>query len=463
MSEVVAPYPYAPESSIQISRPHFSAFLQPDTNAGGTNVYQNNDREEYRRLHVPTATGPPDFKMTCCTENDGENLSVEAAEKFEFLNARKPYEMGIVDPVSGFLSPAGEVLLNTGKTIIQTMGKQKKEPHTTIPRNVNSIRDYQEAIDEIKREAFGKTDPVLYWNSRKVPDAIIRARLGGWTSTHDMRKKKTVPEIDQHKVEDIFPNKNFIVSRGERDALAKKFQWTSSTQSAYEEVHWDQKLVPRQHAPVTTFENGKPDPVVTTSAPPARPEIWQTAAGKAWDRLQERKTYFTKQPVEFKSPTKRGDQIPGYGGCLGGVNIEYMDDVIEKFEPFTHLRNDQPKIFETNYKPNIPGYTGNVHNFKTTQVSHYDNDGRPYTTYSAFYRKLPMIDQKFPDIPSLSGDFARIQTKVPPENPYNLIYKPTDPYVNHSLDQTAIKHAIVNPKKRNHQDYVELKKAVLHH
>ena len=49
-----------------------------------------------------------------------------------------------------------------------------------------------------------------------------------------------------------------------------------------------------------------------------------------------------------KSPTKRGDQIPGYGGCLGGVNIEYMDDVIEKFEPFTHLRNDQPKIFETN-------------------------------------------------------------------------------------------------------------------
>ena len=74
-----------------------------------------------------------------------------------------------------------------------------------------------------------------------------------------------------------------------------------------------------------------------------------------------------------------------------------------------------------------------------------------------------MIDQKFPVIPSLSGDFARIQTKVPPENPYNLVYKPTDPYVNHSLDQTIINHAIVNPKKRNHQDYVELKNAVLNH
>lgn len=72
-----------------------------------------------------------------------------------------------------------------------------------------------------------------------------------------------------------------------------------------------------------------------------------------------------------------------------------------------------------------------------------------------------MIDQKFPVIPSLSGDFARIQTKVPPENPYNLIYKPTDPYANHSLDQSN--HPIVNPKKRNHGDYVDLKNSILNH
>ena len=150
MAEVIAPHPYPLESSIQLSRPNFSTFLQPDTNAGGTNVYQNNDREEYRRLHVPTATGPPDFKMTCCTESDGEDLSAKAAENFEFLNARKPYEMGIVDPVSGFLSPAGEVLLNTGKTIMQTMGKQNKEPQTIIPKYVHSVRGYPEAIDEIK-------------------------------------------------------------------------------------------------------------------------------------------------------------------------------------------------------------------------------------------------------------------------------------------------------------------------
>ena len=66
-----------------------------------------------------------------------------------------------------------------------------------------------------------------------------------------------------------------------------------------------------------------------------------------------------------------------------------------------------------------------------------------------------MVDQNFPEIPSLSGDFARIQTKVPPENPYNQLYKPADPYANHSLDQTN--HPIVNPKTRNHGDYIQLK------
>lgn len=49
-----------------------------------------------------------------------------------------------------------------------------------------------------------------------------------------------------------------------------------------------------------------------------------------------------------KSPNKRGDQIPGYAGCLGGVNIEYMDDAIEKFEPFTHLRTEQPRATDPN-------------------------------------------------------------------------------------------------------------------
>ena len=39
-----------------------------------------------------------------------------------------------------------------------------------------------------------------------------------------------------------------------------------------------------------------------------------------------------------------------------------------------------------NSKPNIPGYTGHTHNFKTRSVSHYDTEGRPYTTTAAYHR-----------------------------------------------------------------------------
>jgi hypothetical protein len=39
----------------------------------------------------------------------------------------------------------------------------------------------------------------------------------------------------------------------------------------------------------------------------------------------------------------KADHLPGYCGSIGGVNIEYMDDVIEKFNPTTVLRTVQPK------------------------------------------------------------------------------------------------------------------------
>ena len=38
-------------------------------------------------------------------------------------------------------------------------------------------------------------------------------------------------------------------------------------------------------------------------------------------------------------------------------------------------------------KQNIPGYTGHIHNFKTTSVSHYDEQGRPCTTTAAFHKQ----------------------------------------------------------------------------
>jgi hypothetical protein len=69
----------------------------------------------------------------------------------------------------------------------------------------------------------------------------------------------------------------------------------------------------------------------------------KTVGGKAWDRVQERAPEFIKEKVSFTSRNKRSDQIPGYSGCLNGVDNEYMDDKLSKYEPFTITRTEQPK------------------------------------------------------------------------------------------------------------------------
>lgn len=144
MTQVVAQNPYTLESSIQLTRPDLKTFFQPDTNAGGTNIHQFVENERLRKLHIPSAAGPADFARVTSNTNE---VPIEGTE---LLAARKPYELALVDPLNGFLSPAGEVLLNTGRTRMRTMGKQKKEPQNVVPSESHSIRDYSEAIDEIK-------------------------------------------------------------------------------------------------------------------------------------------------------------------------------------------------------------------------------------------------------------------------------------------------------------------------
>jgi hypothetical protein len=65
---------------------------------------------------------------------------------------------------------------------------------------------------------------------------------------------------------------------------------------------------------------------------------------------------------------------------------------------------------------------------------------------------MPEINQLMPEINSLSGDFARIQTKVPPQNPYDNIKRPVELGVNHSMDHVS--QPITNSKFPNHSDYL---------
>ena len=83
-------------------------------------------------------------------------------------------------------------------------------------------------------------------------------------------------------------------------------------------------------------------------------------------------------------------------------------------------------------------------------MSHYDRQGRPYTTTAAFHRKMPNLAQNDPKIQSLSGDFARIQTRVAPQNPYDNIQRVAVPEANHSLD--FVQHPIIINKGSTYAD-----------
>lgn len=166
MADVIADQKYTIENSNHLTRPGLKLFLQPDTNQGETNIVSFNEKQNHLKLHVPSATGAPSYAVNCCTNK------LETVSKGEVL--KKINTLRVMDPITGFISASGEVLLCTNKYGLPTFGNSRKEPHTTVPQNVNSIRTQNEAIDELKRQTPSDTNPELRWNSQKVKDYDLK-------------------------------------------------------------------------------------------------------------------------------------------------------------------------------------------------------------------------------------------------------------------------------------------------
>ncbi len=142
MAQVVSSRHLVLENSMHKSRPHLNTYLRPDTNVGETDVTDYVEKKHHQELHIPNATGSPDYTITC----DSNFVVDSSVPQF----AKKRTDLRIIDPITGFVSAGGEVLLNNQRYCLPTFGKERIEPQTTRPQTVNSIRQQKEAIIELK-------------------------------------------------------------------------------------------------------------------------------------------------------------------------------------------------------------------------------------------------------------------------------------------------------------------------
>lgn len=114
MAQVVAIEPALSDSTFK-TRPNFKAFIQTDQNAGLDSVEMIEATRRARQMKFPSLTG----QKTARSLN--EPLSNQGYVKYNDegdhrVNAPYRFYSNMIDPVSGFISAAGDVNRNTGVT-----------------------------------------------------------------------------------------------------------------------------------------------------------------------------------------------------------------------------------------------------------------------------------------------------------------------------------------------------------
>ncbi|KAJ1200449.1 hypothetical protein NDU88_004273 [Pleurodeles waltl] len=324
-------------------------------------------------------------------------------------------DSSLLDPVSGGLAPGGEVEVGSGQsTAVPSADEGLRGRVKTAPPHCRAQSSIEEERQMLLHQG-GKQ-----WTSTSVSDAMLRARLGGWTS-----REKVIPRRPYGPMNNLIQKISFDVDPALKDSpsaaaekwkneLARNFLYTSTTQRAYADVSWDNKLPPKITPPVSTLEKSA-DPVWHSQMVEkygSKKEMWQEIGG-LWDRFQTRRPLKTIRPVTFVSPCPRVHQIPLYTGSIGAENLEDIDNPNVMFSPFTIMRT--PALYSnTSVKPNIPGYAGEVHWLATEPT----NSNRPSAsatvsmqengawTWSPSYRYRHQ------------GPFSRMITNVTPSNPF---------------------------------------------
>ncbi|XP_044512832.1 spermatogenesis-associated protein 48 [Gracilinanus agilis] len=332
------------------------------------------------------------------------------------------------DPCSGFISPGGdaELLPGVGRQIPNLVNYCDVKPQQRIPMPAYGLQT------DVKRRTIllEELNEDRRWNSRKVPDAAIRAKLGGWTSS-----SKVIPDLS--KLEGNTTTFRFSFDEPENkgegkvgaspgmgvEQKLKDSFYKSSTQKAYEALPLDQIYPPRLSPPLTTFEK-KADHVsqcFTLNRYEWQPSICQVVGG-LWDRFQTRSFTSPKRPINFVSPSTRTQYIPLYTGYIESSDPDDKDDPDGDLESLGKPR--QSRLFYTNPRSseNIPGYTGKVH-FLGTQPATWDIPPAIPGVDSAVRRTI--LECK--DEPNYHhvGPLSKMVTLVEPYNTFNGVVKET--------------------------------------
>ena len=168
------------------TRPNFSTYLMTDSNALGNDVQQSQEKRRIRQMKFPPTTGRRDvdsFQDAGCKDLAFKKWN-DNGDFVQPHRAPAPTRScdNSIDPTCGFVSVGGDFDRQTGHRRIRSMVQLSDTPQSRTPQEQHSIRIMpQSPHAPLETRRLTESDPGFQspWNSRKLLDGVIRARLGG--------------------------------------------------------------------------------------------------------------------------------------------------------------------------------------------------------------------------------------------------------------------------------------------
>ncbi|GAB1295817.1 Spermatogenesis-associated protein 48 [Apodemus speciosus] len=363
-------------------------------------------------------------------------------------------DVPLCDPCSGFMSPGGDADLKpgVGRAIPNLASFHDVKPQNRVPRPdkgfQTTIKRQTILAEELKQDRR--------WNSRKVPDISIKAKLGVISRNRQKSNGKLAEmtfeltkccmgieddielrEADEgNSRKELFFNQNNCGGGGHSFSAEWKLMylgWTSPLKVTPVPVHEHEVGTLSR---IYTFDEE------TTSTDDSEPLVqpdkkynikdsfYKSSTQKAyedvpWDKMLPPKLDPEETTVEKAADhisqcfsLKRYERLPAItqDGHVQSTNADDVDNPYGDIKSVASPRHSKLLYTNTSRSANIPGYTGKVH-FTAT---HPTNANIPSTMPSADSEMNRLLLQEMRvDCFRHQGPLSRMVTTVKPYNPFN--------------------------------------------